>query len=101
MTNDTAQTKTAEPGVWVEGPDGELIPDYESTFPTINEGEVVHGKVVRVDVHEHLVLVDAHDQRGRGRPRQGRARRQGRGARGQRLQVRRGRSGRRAFASAL
>ena len=55
MTNDTAQTKTAEPGVWVEGPDGELVPDYESTFPTINEGEVVHGKVVRVDKDEVLV----------------------------------------------
>ena len=38
-----------EPGVWVEGPDGELVPDYESTFPEINEGEVVHGTVVRVD----------------------------------------------------
>jgi hypothetical protein len=38
-----------EPGVWVEGPDGELIPDYESTFPEINEGQVVHGTVVRVD----------------------------------------------------
>ena len=24
-----------EPGVWVEGPDGELVPDYESTFPEI------------------------------------------------------------------
>ena len=34
---------TAEPGVWVEGPDGELVPDYESTFPEINECEVVHG----------------------------------------------------------
>ena len=44
-----------EPGVWVEGPDGELVPDYESTFPTINEGEVVHGTVVRVDKDEVLV----------------------------------------------
>jgi small subunit ribosomal protein S1 len=44
-----------EPGVWVEGPDGELIPDYESTFPEINEGEVVHGTVVRVDKDEVLV----------------------------------------------
>jgi small subunit ribosomal protein S1 len=42
-------------GVWVTGPDGELIPDYESTFPTINEGEVVHGQVVRVDKDEVLV----------------------------------------------
>src|SRR6059036_1802579 len=44
-----------EPGVWVEGPDGELIPDYESTFPDINEGQVVHGTVVRVDKDEVLV----------------------------------------------
>src|SRR5215210_6612565 len=44
-----------EPGVWVEGPDGELIPDYESTFPEITEGEVVHGTVVRVDKDEVLV----------------------------------------------
>ncbi|CAB4693180.1 MAG: 30S ribosomal protein S1 [Actinobacteria bacterium] len=44
-----------EPGVWVEGPDGELIPDYGSTFPEINEGEVVHGTVVRVDKDEVLV----------------------------------------------
>jgi small subunit ribosomal protein S1 len=44
-----------EEGVWTLGPDGELIPDYESTFPTINEGEVVHGTVVRVDKDEVLV----------------------------------------------
>src|SRR5436190_586574 len=44
-----------EPGVWVEGPDGELIPDYDSTFPTIDEGQVVHGTVVRVDKDEVLV----------------------------------------------
>src|SRR5262249_41949914 len=44
-----------EPGVWVEGPDGELIPDYESTFPEITEGQVVHGTVVRVDKDEVLV----------------------------------------------
>src|SRR6185437_3552269 len=42
-------------GVWTTGPDGELVPDYESTFPTINEGEVVHGTVVRVDKDEVLV----------------------------------------------
>jgi small subunit ribosomal protein S1 len=51
-TNDLMQQ---EPGVWVEGPDGELVPDYESTFPEINEGEVVHGTVVRVDKDEVLV----------------------------------------------
>jgi small subunit ribosomal protein S1 len=52
-TNET--TQQAEPGVWVEGPDGELVPDYDSTFPEINEGQVVHGTVVRVDKDEVLV----------------------------------------------
>jgi small subunit ribosomal protein S1 len=43
-------------GVWTRDPEtGELIPDYESTFPTINEGEVVNGTVVRVDKDEVLV----------------------------------------------
>jgi small subunit ribosomal protein S1 len=41
--------------VWTRGPDGELIPNYDSTFPVINEGEVVSGTVVRVDKDEVLV----------------------------------------------
>jgi small subunit ribosomal protein S1 len=55
MANETVEQPQLEEGVWTEGPDGELIPDYESTFPTINEGEVVHGTVVRVDKDEVLV----------------------------------------------
>src|SRR6266496_4131829 len=59
MANETAERESeapvAEPGVWTMGPDGELVPDYDATFPTINEGEVVHGKVVRVDKDEVLV----------------------------------------------
>src|SRR5207245_8065199 len=58
MPNETIEQQermAAEPGVWTTGPDGELVPDYESTFPTINEGEVVHGTVVRVDKDEVLV----------------------------------------------
>jgi small subunit ribosomal protein S1 len=63
MANDTVEKPTAsletptgvEDGVWTTGPDGELVPDYDSTFPTINEGEVVHGTVVRVDKDEVLV----------------------------------------------
>jgi small subunit ribosomal protein S1 len=53
--NETITDPRLEEGVWTTGPDGELIPDYESTFPTINEGEVVHGTVVRVDKDEVLV----------------------------------------------
>src|SRR6266516_1226607 len=55
MATEQTETRIAGDGVWTTGPDGELIPDYESTFPTINEGEVVHGKVVRVDKAEVLV----------------------------------------------
>jgi hypothetical protein len=49
MATEQTEQRIAGDGVWITGPDGELIPDYESTFPTINEGEVVHGQVVRVD----------------------------------------------------
>ncbi|MEX0850471.1 MAG: 30S ribosomal protein S1 [Gaiellaceae bacterium] len=56
MANDTVEKPTMiEEGVWIAGPDGELIPDYDSSFPEINEGEVVHGIVVRVDKDEVLV----------------------------------------------
>src|SRR6266498_816260 len=55
MATDDMTTQQAEPGVWVRGPDGELVPDYESTFTEINEGQVVHGTVVRVDKDEVLV----------------------------------------------
>jgi small subunit ribosomal protein S1 len=42
-------------GVWTTTPEGERVPNYDATFPTINEGEVVHGTVVRVDKDEVLV----------------------------------------------
>ena len=63
MVSDIAdQQHVDDPEVWTTGPEGELIPDYESTFPTINEGEVVHGTVVRVDKAEVLVIaVDDQD----------------------------------------
>ncbi len=58
VSNDTtteAELPKTDDDVWTTGPDGELIPDYDSTFPVINEGEVVRGKVVRVDKDEVLV----------------------------------------------
>ena len=33
-----ADQQKSEDDVWTQGPDGELIPDYDSTFPIINEG---------------------------------------------------------------
>jgi small subunit ribosomal protein S1 len=58
VPNDTtteADISKQDDDVWTRGPDGELIPDYDATFPVINEGEVVRGKVVRVDKDEVLV----------------------------------------------
>jgi small subunit ribosomal protein S1 len=58
MTNDTVdanRTTVDDSDVWTTGPDGEQIPNYDATFPEINEGQVVHGKVVRVDKDEVLV----------------------------------------------
>src|SRR5437763_4294755 len=52
---ETHPQQIAEPGVWTTTPEGELVPDYDSTFPEINEGQVVHGTVVRVDKDEVLV----------------------------------------------
>ena len=49
------QDQELEEGVWTRNEEGELVPDYDSTFPKINEGEVVHGTVVRVDKDEVLV----------------------------------------------
>jgi|SRR5579862_7803203 len=56
MTNETLNDPRLAEGVWTTDPDsGELVPDYESTFPTIEEGQVVNGTVVRVDKDEVLV----------------------------------------------
>src|SRR3954462_1606845 len=53
MANETINDPRLEEGVWTTDPEtGELIPDYESTFPTINEGGVGKGPVVRVDKDE-------------------------------------------------
>src|SRR3954462_10846607 len=49
-----AEIIAAEPGVWTEI-DGELVPDYDSTITPFAEGDVVTGKVVRVDKDEILV----------------------------------------------
>src|ERR1041385_1541781 len=56
MANETVDREQLDDaGVWTTNDSGELVPDYDATFPTINEGEVVHGTVVRVDKDEVLV----------------------------------------------
>ena len=54
-TNDAAAEADTKDAGWVRAEDGSLIPDYDATIPTINEGEVVRGTVVRVDKDEVLV----------------------------------------------
>ena len=48
-TVDREEQQLDDAGVWTTTEDGERVPDYDATFPTINEGEVVDGTVVRVD----------------------------------------------------
>src|SRR6201993_791967 len=56
MANETINDPRLEEGVWTTDPEtGDLVPDYEATFPTIEEGQVVNGTVVRVDKDEVLV----------------------------------------------
>src|SRR5437868_7746070 len=56
MPNETINDPRLEEGVWTTDPEnGRLIPNYDASFPTITEGEVVHGTVVRVDKDEVLV----------------------------------------------
>src|SRR5213078_4142863 len=54
--NPTADAKVVEgsDGLLLEV-DGQIVPNYDATFRTIEEGEVVTGKVVRIDKDEVLV----------------------------------------------
>jgi small subunit ribosomal protein S1 len=44
----------ADPSVWVEI-DGEMVPNYDATITEFAEGDVVTGKVVRIDKDEVLI----------------------------------------------
>ncbi|MBM3679768.1 MAG: 30S ribosomal protein S1 [Actinobacteria bacterium] len=44
----------ADPSVWVEI-DGEMVPNYDATIADFSEGDVVTGKVVRIDKDEVLI----------------------------------------------
>ena len=44
----------ADPSVWVEI-DGEMVPNYDATISDFSEGDVVTGKVVRIDKDEVLI----------------------------------------------
>src|SRR5204862_4700556 len=56
MANETVDREQLDDaGGWTTTEDGERVPDYDAPFPTISEGGVVHGTVVRVDKDEVLV----------------------------------------------
>ena len=54
MDNPEARVVEGSNGLLLEI-DGEIVPNYDATFRTIEEGEVVTGKVVRIDKDEVLV----------------------------------------------
>jgi small subunit ribosomal protein S1 len=54
MENPQARVVEGSNGLLLEI-DGEIVPNYEATFRTIEEGEVVTGHVVRIDKDEVLV----------------------------------------------
>ena len=54
------QSESDAPVRELDGPeyievDGQLVPNYDLTFPTFEEGDVVSGRVVRIDKDEVLV----------------------------------------------
>src|SRR5213082_627616 len=55
-STDQQHTDTAvDNDTWMIEVDGQLVPDYDSTLTPFGEGDVVTGKVVRVDKDEILV----------------------------------------------
>ncbi len=54
MDNSQARVVEGSNGLLLEI-DGEIVPNYDATFRTIEEGEVVTGHVVRIDKDEVLV----------------------------------------------
>ena len=62
MTKEQKDTKSEEPIELVEGSDGylkivdgEIVPNYDATINIFTEGDIVTGKVVRIDKDEVLV----------------------------------------------
>ena len=62
MTDNQIETQEAPAPKIVEGSDGylievdgEIVPNYDATINVFNEGDIVSGKVVRIDKDEVLV----------------------------------------------
>jgi small subunit ribosomal protein S1 len=49
-----AEMIAADPSVWIEV-DGQMVPDYDATITEFSEGDVVTGRVVRIDKDEVLI----------------------------------------------
>ncbi len=54
MTISDAELIASDPAVWIEV-DGQMVPNYDATLSDFSEGDVVSGKVVRIDKDEVLV----------------------------------------------
>jgi small subunit ribosomal protein S1 len=54
MSMTQAEMIAADPSVWIEV-DGQMVPDYDATITEFSEGDVVTGRVVRIDKDEVLI----------------------------------------------
>src|SRR2546430_5271854 len=63
MDNPEARVVEGSNGLLLEV-DGQIVPNYDATFRTIEEGEVVTGHVVRIDKDEVLVDIGSKSEGG-------------------------------------
>ena len=54
MPQTTEEMIADDPSVWIEV-NGEMVPNYDATISEFSEGDVVTGKVVRIDKDEVLI----------------------------------------------
>lgn len=55
MTDETFNNKVTEDNCMVRNDNGELVPNYDLTLIEFNEGDILKGKVVKIDKDEVLV----------------------------------------------
>jgi small subunit ribosomal protein S1 len=55
MTEDNINTKLTEENYMVENENGEMVPNYDLTMISFNDGDIVKGRVVKIEKDEVLV----------------------------------------------
>ena len=57
MTKDIFYNRVTEDNCMVEGEDGKMVPNYDLTIIDFDEGDILKGRVVKIDKDEILVDV--------------------------------------------